>query len=294
MALQLPRSQPGPGPGYLSLLGSLAGLWREFATLRLASITQAFLFATFIVFWTILALHLQEPRFHLGAEIAGLFGVVGAVGVLAAPLAGRLADRNGPGTVIALGSIIAVVAWLVFAFWDSVAGLVAGVILLDLAVQSSLVSHQHVIYALRPAARLPHQHNLRRHDVFRRCWRLRSRNARLEQCGLGGRMPSRWRLGDGCYIASIRRPAAASGLTPLNATSDCSRMRLVLAVIIAACVGIPPASASRTRDGFGTSSRCHCDRYLNPHYTGRARPATGGAPYRGTASRRYLTHAVEH
>ena len=153
MALRLPRSQPEPGPGYLSLLGSLAGLWRDFPTLRLASVTQGFLFATFIVFWTILALHLQEPRFHLGAEIAGLFGVVGAVGVLAAPLAGKLADRNGPGAVIALGSALAVAAWLVFAFWNSVAGLVVGVIVLDLAVQSSLVSHQHVIYALRPDAR---------------------------------------------------------------------------------------------------------------------------------------------
>jgi predicted MFS family arabinose efflux permease len=153
MALRLPRSQPEPGPGYLSLLGSLTGLWREFATLRLASVTQTFLFATFIVFWTILALHLQEPRFHLGADIAGLFGVIGAVGVLAAPLAGKLADRNGPGAVIALGSVLAVVAWLILAFWSSVAGLVVGVIVLDLAVQSSLVSHQHVIYALRPAAR---------------------------------------------------------------------------------------------------------------------------------------------
>lgn len=153
MAVRLPRSQPEPGPSYFSLLRSLVGLWQEFPTLRLASVTQALLFATFIVFWTILALHLQEPRYHLGAEIAGLFGVIGAVGVFAAPLAGRLADRNGPGAVIALGSALSLLAWLIFGWWNTMAGLVLGVIVLDLAVQSSLVSHQHVVYALRPRAR---------------------------------------------------------------------------------------------------------------------------------------------
>ena len=64
----LAAASRSPDPAISSLLGSLAGLWREFPTLRLASVTQALLFATFIVFWTILALHLQEPRFHLGAR----------------------------------------------------------------------------------------------------------------------------------------------------------------------------------------------------------------------------------
>lgn len=153
MAALLPRHHTPSTIGYGAALKSLAQLWRQEPALRTATLTQAALFASFTVFWTILALHLQQPTFGLGADVAGLFGVVGAVGVMAAPLAGRLADRKGPQLVITLGAALTLASWAVFGLADNLIGLVVGVILLDFGVQSAMVSHQHIIYALRPEAR---------------------------------------------------------------------------------------------------------------------------------------------
>ncbi|WP_304536050.1 MFS transporter [Sphingobium cyanobacteriorum] len=153
MAWRLPVSRPETDLRYRQLLGSIAGLWRQFPALRLASLTQGLLFAAFTIFWTVLALRLQQPSFGLGADTTGLFGIIGAVGILAAPVAGRIADKRGPHQVIVLGAILTLASWVVFGLWLSLAGLIVGVLMLDFAVQSALVSNQHIVYALHPEAR---------------------------------------------------------------------------------------------------------------------------------------------
>jgi len=149
----LPRSLPAAAMGYPALLRSLLKLWREEPRLRRAAFTQGLLFAAFSVFWTILALHLEQPPFRRGSDIAGLFGVIGAIGVLAAPLSGRMADRRGPAPVVLTGAAVVLVGWGVIAGWNTLPGLVVGVVLLDFGVQTALIAHQQLVFGLRAEAR---------------------------------------------------------------------------------------------------------------------------------------------
>lgn len=155
MRVMLPAgARPAAGAlGYGAALLSLAHLWREEPIVRRATWTQAALFGSFSAFWAILAFHLAEPGLGFGAGVAGLFGGIGAVGVIAAPYAGRLADTYGPRRVIQAGAALVVVSWLLFGLWSGLAGLVVGVVLLDLGIQLAMISHQHAIYACRPEAR---------------------------------------------------------------------------------------------------------------------------------------------
>lgn len=153
MAWRIPLDLPRTSLSYPRLLASLVELWREEPSLRRATLIQALLFASFSAFWTVLAFQLADPQYRLGAEVAGLFGVIGVAGVLAAPLAGRVADRLGAAPVVRLGALLVVLAWICFEAWHSLLGLALGVILLDLGVQSALIAHQQQIYGLREAAR---------------------------------------------------------------------------------------------------------------------------------------------
>ena len=154
----LPAFKPETTLRYPALLRSLGKLWIDYAALRRAALAQGLLSIAFSAFWSTLAIMLAD-RFHLGSAVAGAFGLAGAAGALAAPLAGSLADRRGPNFVTKIASALVVASFALMFVMPllplpaQLAVIVISAIGFDLGIQASLVAHQTIIYALNPAAR---------------------------------------------------------------------------------------------------------------------------------------------
>lgn len=150
----LPYDRPEAGIRYWELARSIAHIAWTQPVLREAAVIGGLLFGAFSSFWATLVFFLATPPYHYGPRVAGLFGLVGAVGVLIAPWAGRLTDRKGPAYTVTLAILTTIGSYVVFDIAGrAFLGLIAGVILLDLGVQAGHVANQTRIYALIPEAR---------------------------------------------------------------------------------------------------------------------------------------------
>ncbi|MBK1891727.1 MFS transporter [Undibacterium sp. 14-3-2] len=155
----LPRFSPTTNLSYRALLASLLDLLRRHARLRQAALAQGVLSMGFSAFWSTLAVMLHGEPFHMGSAVAGAFGLAGAVGALAAPVAGHLADKRGPEMVTRLGTGLAALSFALMSIgsWCSPDTqlwlLIIGTIGFDLGVQMTLVAHQTIVYGIDTGAR---------------------------------------------------------------------------------------------------------------------------------------------
>ncbi|RYF41303.1 MAG: MFS transporter [Comamonadaceae bacterium] len=157
--MRLPRFAPTTQLPYGRLIGSMLMLWGRHGGLRRAVVSQGLLAVAFSAFWSTLAVMLHGAPFHLGSAAAGAFGLAGAAGALAAPLAGRLADRRGPELVVRLGAGLAALSFAAMGLAGFLSPhaqiylLVACAVGFDLGVQAALIANQTLIYGLEPQAR---------------------------------------------------------------------------------------------------------------------------------------------
>jgi predicted MFS family arabinose efflux permease len=157
LRLALPQRQPHSTISYRALMGSMVALALQTPLLRLRALSYACLFAVFSLFWTVVPLHLAQHFGMRQREIA-LFALAGVAGAIAAPLAGRMADR-GWTRMATIAAMLLVAIAMLLAHLElgsnslQLALLVAVAIVLDAGVSTHMVLSQRVIFALGAAQR---------------------------------------------------------------------------------------------------------------------------------------------
>jgi predicted MFS family arabinose efflux permease len=150
----LPSEGARPHQRYGNLVGSSLRLLVDEPLLRRRAWHGACGFACFSVLWTTIAFLLSGAPYHYSNAVIGLFGLVGAGGILAANLAGRLADSDRHLISTVMAGILLIGSFGVLWYGrSSLAALIVGIVVLDVGTQGMQITNQALIYALRPDAR---------------------------------------------------------------------------------------------------------------------------------------------
>lgn len=156
---RLPVHEPATGIRYGALLGSMWHLLWNTPVLQRRALYHACMFGAFSLFWTTAPLYLAGPQFGLSQAGIALFALAGVAGAIAAPIAGRMADRGHSRLATLLAMVLAVLAFgmtHLFAPQDSHWALplmVVAAIVLDYGVTTNLVVGQRAIFHLGTASR---------------------------------------------------------------------------------------------------------------------------------------------
>jgi len=138
---------------YGELLVSMARLAVTTPILQRRSLYHACLFCAFSLFWTVTPLLLAGPAFHLSQGGIALFALAGVAGAVAAPIAGRVADRGWTQIATVFAMLAVATAFLLthlapLGSTPSLSWLVCAAILLDFGVSANMMLGQRAIFAL--------------------------------------------------------------------------------------------------------------------------------------------------
>ncbi|CAG2154804.1 sugar efflux transporter [Cupriavidus yeoncheonensis] len=158
LARRLPKRTPPPGLRYAEMLASMWQLLRTQPVLRRRAAYQASMFGAFSLFWTTAPLYLSGPAFGLSQRGIALFALAGVAGAIAAPIAGRLADRGRGRRTTAIALLLGAASLLIGLAGTpgsmfALAMLTVAAIVLDFGLSASLVVSQRAIFSLSPEHR---------------------------------------------------------------------------------------------------------------------------------------------
>jgi predicted MFS family arabinose efflux permease len=153
----LPLRKPQTTLTYAQLMSSMVDLVKDTPVLRRRAFYQGCLFFAFSLFWTTIPL-LLAGRYHLTQNGIALFALVGVSGAIAAPIAGRVADRGWgrPATGVAIALVFLAMLGSILTPQGSIPALLlmaAVAIAVDFGVQANLIFGYRAIFAIAPEAR---------------------------------------------------------------------------------------------------------------------------------------------
>ena len=154
LSWRLPRQKVESGLTYPRLLASVLKIARTEPKLQERAIYGGLSFAAITTVLATLAFLLSGAPYHWNEGAIGLFTLFGVGGAMMAIVTGRLNDRGWTRALtVVMPAIMAsgyVLLWL--GRW-SLAPLIVGFVLTDLAGQAVHITNQSVIYAMQPEAR---------------------------------------------------------------------------------------------------------------------------------------------
>lgn len=149
----LPDIRPTFSGRYSQLMGSLFSLVRNYPALRVYALRSGLAFGSFLALWSCLAFKMAGAPFYAGSDVVGYLGLCGIAGALTASTVGKYVKKVGVRRFNLVGCALILLAWIcVSAGGNSYAGLVAGVLLIDIGMQCIQLSNQTSIFELCPSA----------------------------------------------------------------------------------------------------------------------------------------------
>ena len=138
---------------YRTLMGSLFLLVRDHPALRVYSVRAGLAFGSFLALWSCLAFKMEGAPFHADSDVVGALGLCGIAGALTASFVGKHVKRVGIRNFNYIGCALILSAWASLYFGgSSYAGIIAGVLLIDIGMQCIQLSNQTSIFELCPSA----------------------------------------------------------------------------------------------------------------------------------------------
>ena len=148
-----PNAAPSYKGTFFSLMKSIRQLAIKYPRALFYSIRSAFAFGSMLGLWACLAFRMKEAPYFADSDTVGMLALCGVAGALTASNVGKYIPRYGVERINVIGIIMMLLAWLIFAFLhSSYIGMIAGIVIIDIGMQSIQLSNQSATMRLCPEA----------------------------------------------------------------------------------------------------------------------------------------------